>query len=76
MTRLLNTFNVRHRRGRDDYLRGAAAAMDLRGNTTRQYRLAATPAEADARAVANDWQTVGDDLRASAGVVEKRLNIR
>jgi hypothetical protein len=64
MTRLLRTRNVAPGRGRKRaFLRGAASVMDLRGNTTRQYRLAQTGEQADADALADDWRTVGDDLR-------------
>lgn len=64
VTQLLQTYSVRalHRRA---FLRGAASAFDLRGNTMRQLRVHGTPEEYDARAVARDWQVVGEDLRAA-----------
>lgn len=61
---LLRTYSVRSLR-RSAYLRGAASAFDLRGNTLRQYRIAADPALVDYEAVAGDWKAVGDDLRGA-----------
>lgn len=64
MTQLLQTYSVRGLRRRA-YLRGAASAFDLRGSTMRQLKVHGTPEEYDARAVARDWATVGEDLRAA-----------
>jgi hypothetical protein len=60
-TVVLNTFaaNGSHRR---DYVRGAAEAFNLRGNTSRHYHMHATGGEADAAAVENDWEAIGEDL--------------
>jgi hypothetical protein len=69
VTRLLQTYSVRalHRRA---FLRGAASAFDLRGNTMRQLRVHGTPEEYDAQAVARDWQVVGNDLRSAMSSYE------
>jgi hypothetical protein len=60
MTELVGTGTVADF-SRGAFLRGAASAFDLRGDTTRFYRLAQTPREADLRALINDIQTVIDD---------------
>lgn len=73
MTQLLGSFSVAalHRRA---FWRGAASAFDLRGDTRRQYRFAASAAEADGRAIRNDWEQVGGDLRAALdAAAEQRL---
>lgn len=62
MTTLVGTWGV-GQYARRSFLRGAASAFDLSGNTTRQFRLSRSPAQADAAAVAADWETVGQDLR-------------
>ena len=61
MTELVGTFSVESL-SRRAYLRGAASAVDLRGNTRRQYRFAKSPEQADASAVMDDWDAVGADL--------------
>jgi hypothetical protein len=49
------------------FLDGLASLMDWAGALRRgtPYDGYATPAEADAAALAGDWQAVGDDLRAA-----------
>jgi hypothetical protein len=64
MTVLLQTYTVRALRRRS-FLRGAASAFDLSGNTLRQLRVHGTPEDYDVAAVARDWQAVGDDLRSA-----------
>lgn len=64
MTMLLGTFSV-SQLGRLGLLRGIGSVMDLRGNTRRQYRFARTPAEADLRAIASDWDATGCDMQAA-----------
>lgn len=45
-------------------LNGAARTLDLAGlYDSGSYNESATPAEADALAIANDWAVVGKDLR-------------
>lgn len=48
---------------RSSTLRGLASVMDLTGNTTRQHHFYASPAEADAAALCDDWQQVGLSLQ-------------
>lgn len=62
MTTLLGTFTVNGLR-RSATLRGAASAMDLRGDTKRQYLFYRTPAQADLEAIRNDWRALGDQFR-------------
>lgn len=61
MTELLGSFSVRGLRRRA-LLRGAASALDLRGDTRHQYVFARNGAEADIRALRDDWLAVGDDM--------------
>jgi hypothetical protein len=65
MTRLLGTFTVDGLM-KSAALRGAASALDLRGDTRQQYRFYATPAEADLEAIRDDWRAVGAQFRATA----------
>lgn len=64
MTELLGTFSVRLLRRRA-FARGAASALDLRGDTRHQYRFAHSPAQADLSAIRNDWEQVGEDMAAA-----------
>lgn len=48
------------------FLRGAAAAFDLRGNTTRLFGYAPSPQVADRLACLNDMQVVIQDSKAVA----------
>jgi hypothetical protein len=60
-TIILNTVSCSRPSGRD-YVRGMAAAFNLRGATRQDYYFAGTAAEADAAAVQNDWDALGEDL--------------
>lgn len=64
MTYLLASYRV-SLLARRAFLRGAASAFDLRGDTRRQYRFAPSSSAADARAIGADWAQVGGDLRAA-----------
>lgn len=44
------------------FLSGMGKAIDL-GATMNQYNFSETPEKADARAIANDWNAVGNDMR-------------
>ena len=44
------------------FISGMGMAIDL-GATMTQYNTSETPEEADARAIANDWLAVGNDMR-------------
>jgi hypothetical protein len=48
------------------FLRGAASAFDLRGNTARHYRMSGSPSEADMRALLGDLRAVRSDMRTAA----------
>ena len=73
MTQLLGSFSVSSL-GRRAFLRGAASAFDLRGDTRRQYRYAANEALADCQAIREDWEQVGGDLRSAIdAAAEARL---
>lgn len=52
------------------FVEGMARTMDL-FNTLRSYNEAPTEAEADCTATADDWQTVGRDLRVVITAYEK-----
>ena len=58
------------------YLSGAARLLDL-GATydSGSYWVSATPAEADARAVAGDWEAVHTDLVAAADTIEQKAQV-
>lgn len=46
---------------RSSFLSGVARVLDIFGTFDR-YNVSRTPEEADARAIASDWQMVGYDL--------------
>jgi hypothetical protein len=46
------------------FIEGAASAFDLRP-LTYWYNVSPTPQSADARVMASDFYTVGDDMRAA-----------
>lgn len=50
------------------FLSGVGHTIDI-GGTFATYNRSATPAEADARALAADWAAVADDLQAAIGSV-------
>lgn len=64
MTELLGSFSLRSLR-RQAFARGAASALDLRGDTRHQYRFAQTSDQADLCAIRNDWEQVGGDMAAA-----------
>lgn len=70
MTRLLGTASVGDY-VRQSWLRGAASAFDLRGNTLREYRTYSSPQAADADAIRDDWQRVGEDLGRAVRAQER-----
>ncbi len=45
-------------------LEGAARLLDL-GTTLQEYNASHTEAEADTRALANDWRAVGEDMMSA-----------
>lgn len=49
---------------RPSFLEGIARLVDF-GGFLNEYNTSNTPDEADFRAIAADWQVVGDDLRAA-----------
>ena len=49
---------------RPDALDGVARTLDL-GGTFDEYNTSLTPEQADALAIASDWQVVGDDLEGA-----------
>ena len=65
MTTLLGTFGVGEIARRAG-LRGAASAMDLRGNTLRQYRMYRHGPQADTDALRNDWRALSAYLAEAA----------
>lgn len=74
MTQLPGSFSI-SALGRRAYLRGAASAFDLRGNTRRQYTFTSSAAEADVSAIREDWDQVGNDLRSTLdAAAEQRLS--
>ncbi len=49
---------------RPSFLEGIARIVDF-GGFLNEYNTSETPQEADFRALAADWQVVGDDLRTA-----------
>ena len=59
------------------FLTGAGRVMDLGAALEHDnYNMSATPEEADARAIASDWQVVGRDLGQAIERVKAKLNLR
>jgi len=59
------------------FLTGAGRVMDLGAALEHyNYNVSPTPEEADARAIANDWQVVGQDLARAVEAVRAKLNLR
>jgi hypothetical protein len=49
------------------FIRGAARVLDMGASLQKgSYLLSDTPAEADARALASDWEAVDSDLAVAA----------
>lgn len=64
---------------RSSYITGAGTVFNLAGSYY-VYNTSNTPEEADAKALASDWQVIGNDLRnalkAAAGSDELQLDFR
>ena len=59
------------------FLTGAGRVMDLAAALENyDYNISATPEEADAWAIASDWQVVGQDLARAVEAVRAKLNPR
>ncbi len=54
------------------FLEGVARVLDL-GGTLNVYNESETPGDADARALASDWQAVGDDIQSAIGKYKQEL---
>jgi hypothetical protein len=48
--------------GTSDFLTGMASAVSLGGNF-HEFSEAASPAEADAKAIGHDWSVVGQEIK-------------
>ena len=57
------------------FLAGVGRAIDI-GGVFDDYNLTETPRQADARAMAADWQVVGDDLRAAMAITDADAQAR
>ena len=62
-------------RRRPSFLTGLASIFDFAGALQRPRRIASGP-DADARAMASDWQAVGGDLWAAMGQFEEETGVR
>ena len=61
-------------RWRPSFLTGIASIFDFAGNLHR-YEYDSGP-DADARALASDWQAIGDDLWIAMGQFEEETGVR
>ena len=62
---------------RPSFLRGVARLFDFGGTlNTYHYLTDEDPSEADARAIASDWEAVGKDMADAIGQYEKSTKIR
>lgn len=61
-------------RRRPSFLTGLASIFDFAGNLHR-YEYESGP-DADARALASDWQAIGDDLWIAMGQFEEETGVR
>ena len=61
-------------RRRPSFLTGFASIFDFAGNLHR-YEYDSGP-DADARALASDWQAIGDDLWIAMGQFEEETGVR
>ena len=50
-----------------NFINGLASLMDFSETTAGVYNLDTSREEADANAIASDWQAVGNDLRMACG---------
>jgi len=57
---------------RPSFIEGVARIFDFSGSLN-VYNESETPAEADKRALANDWRAVGDDIRAAMKALDSEL---
>jgi len=57
------------------FFHGFARTLDMWGSLN-SYNQSATPAEADARAMYNDWAMVGEDLRLAIRSLETDLKLQ
>ena len=58
---------------KNSFLRGAARALDLGSTINKQsYNQSSTSDEADCRAIANDWNMVGSDIRKAYHELKKQ----
>lgn len=57
------------------FLAGIGRAFDI-GGVFDDYNVRATPAQADARAIAADWQVVGKDLREAMAAADAEVEVR
>lgn len=71
MSRIVGSYSI-ERLARRALVDGAASALDLRGNTRRQYRWALSEQAADDEAIGDDWTMVGQDLRRACETVVVR----
>lgn len=62
-------------RWRPSFLTGLASIFDFAGALQRPRRIPSGP-DADARALASDWQAVGGDLWAAMGQFEEETGVR
>jgi hypothetical protein len=60
---------------RPSFLEGISRIFDF-GGTLTAFNTSRTPAEADARAILEDWRTVGSDLRAAVELEKLALQTR
>ncbi len=67
MTSLIGTWTV-DRYSASAFLRGAASTFNLRGNTTREYRMWSSGESADRHALLDDWRVVGRDLAGAIAI--------
>ncbi len=51
---------------------GFARTLDL-GATFDEYNTSKTPSEADWKAISNDWQTVGEDMRYAIAKAQNEI---
>jgi RNA-splicing ligase RtcB len=59
------------------FLTGAGRVMDLGAALEYcNYDISRSPEEADIRAIASDWQVVGDDLTRAVEAVRAKLDLR
>ncbi|MGH9802285.1 MAG: hypothetical protein ACRD82_18125 [Blastocatellia bacterium] len=55
------------------FLLGLATVLDF-GSTLSIHRISDSPFSSDAKSLANDWGTVGNDIQKAIGDFEQRAN--